>query len=303
MNAGRTFATCFFIFPIMATKNSLPNNDPDLMLAQAIGKSIESGSSLSDIDDNLVHILVGYKEKELADTLITKEISDSLWNTIESETHKKPAKITPLFSRSSTFAWASAAVLLIAAFFGFYWITLQPQLELVAESGHSIEIITLDDGTEVTMRPNSKLHRKITRKETRNYILEGEAFFDVITNTEIPFSVDGEYGTVTVLGTRFNLSTWGGTTIVYLEEGSVSLTSKSDNESVILSPGQSSQILNGDIEILAQSNAEEFTDWISNIIVFNASNPTQVISEISQHFGVSIDISSAPKSKWYRWQS
>ncbi|MGB0347739.1 MAG: FecR family protein [Balneolaceae bacterium] len=274
----------------MATENNLPNNDPDLILAKTLGAAIDSGSSFSEINDPLLDMLLLYKENERSTTFISTSISDSIWTQIEAETKKQPAKITPLFARPSTFSWASAAVILIAAFIGIYWITLQPQLELVAESGPEIEVITLDDGTTVTLRPYSRLHRNSSLRNTRSYTLDGEAFFDVVTNPNEPFSVDGEQGTVTVLGTRFNLSTWGKKATVYLEEGKISFTSNLTGDELVLSPGQSSQVQEGSIELLAQASAEQFTDWISNIIVFNGNSPEEVIYEINQHFGVTINI-------------
>lgn len=274
----------------MATEKILPNNDPDLILAQAIGKRLETGSPFSEIDDVFIDQLIGYKEAEIAGYSISQSVSNSIWEGIEMETKREPANITPLFSRPSTFAWASAAVLLIAAFIGFYWITLQPQLDLVAETGPDIEVIILEDGSEITMRPNSRLYRKSTRNNERAYSLEGEAFFDVVTNPDVPFSVDGEYGTVTVLGTRFNLSTWGEKSMVYLEEGRISFSSNLNDEAIILEPGQSSEISNGSIQLLSQAEPEQFTDWISNTIVFNSNSPDEVVYEINQHFGVTINI-------------
>jgi ferric-dicitrate binding protein FerR (iron transport regulator) len=274
----------------MATENNLPNNDPDLILAQKIGASIESGSLFSEINDSLIDQLLDYKESELNASSISASISDSIWNQIENETKKQPAKITPLFARPSTFAWASAAVILITAFIGFYWITLQPQVELVAQSGPDIEVIILDDGSEVTLRPNSSLSRIKSSENVRSYRLEGEAFFDVASYPTSPFSVDGNQGTVTVLGTRFNLSTWGEKSIVYLEEGSIAFTSNLTGEEVRLSSGQSSQVQEGEIELLSQANADQFIDWISNTIVFNGNSPDEVIYEINQHFGVTINI-------------
>lgn len=272
----------------MSTEQQLPNSDPDLILAKQIGSAIDSGSDFAEIENPLVDLLLDFKKEELEKT-ISSSTSESLWAHIQSETINKPAKITPLFARSSTFAWASAAVILIAAFIGFYWITLQPQLEFVAESGNQIEVVTLTDGTEVTLRPNSKLERIVT-DDLRTYKLNGEAYFDVVSNPESPFSVNGIHGTVTVLGTRFNLSTWGNKAVVYLEEGRVSFSSNDTDDEIVLNPGQSSYIENGMIELLENATASEFTDWISNTIVFNSSSPEDVIYELNQHFGVTITI-------------
>ena len=283
-------STCYFIDRTMATEKKLPTNDPDLILAQKIDAAITSGSSFSEIEDSLIEQLLDYKENELIQASVSPDTSSTIWDSIEKKTRKQPAKITPLFARPSTFAWASAAVILIAAFIGIYWITLQPQFELVAEAGPEIEIITLDDGSTITLRPNSKLLKKTNEENVRSYSLEGEAFFDVITDPNSPFSVDGSEGIITVLGTRFNFSTWGEKAVVYLEEGSVSFKSNITDEEIILIPGQSSQVIRGELELLSQIEAEQFIDWLSNTIVFNGNSPEEVIYEINQHFGVTINI-------------
>ena len=85
-----------------------------------------------------------------------------------------------------------------------------------------------------------------------------------------PFSVVGNYGIVKVLGTKFNFSTWGNTDIVYLEEGKIVFKSNlNDNDELILSPGQSSQIKEGQIDLLSYTSGEQFIDWISDTLIFN----------------------------------
>lgn len=42
--------------------------------------------------------------------------------------------------------------------------------------------------------------------------------------------------------------------------------------------------------VTSSASGEQFTDWISNIIVFNGNSPEEVIYEINQHFGVTINI-------------
>ncbi|MBO6795167.1 MAG: FecR domain-containing protein [Balneolaceae bacterium] len=273
----------------MATDQQLPPNDPDLMLAQEIEASLNTGSSFADLGNPLIDQLIAIKNKELATYSIPATVSDNIWNQISKQTTQRKANVTPLFSRTSTFAWASAAVVLIAAFIGFFWLQMQPQLELMAQSESTIEQVTLQDGSEVTLRPYSKLF--VDRSSTnRSYSIEGEAFFDVVSNPDSPFTVDATFGTVTVLGTRFNLSNWGGKAVVYLEEGSVSFSSNQTDEAVILQPGQASEITKSELQLLSESNAEEFTDWQSNSLVFNSSDPAEVINEINQHFGVIVNI-------------
>ena len=273
----------------MATDQQLPQNDPELLLAQQLGSSLEQGASFADLNDPLIDQLIAIKNKELATYAMPASVSGNIWNQISEQTKQRKANVTPLFNRTSTYAWASAAVVLIAAFIGFYWMQMQPQIELLAQSESTIEQVTLQDGSEVTLRPHSKLFVDRSSAD-RSYRIEGEAFFDVVSKPEAPFTVDANFGTVTVLGTRFNLSNWGGKAVVYLEEGRVSFSSNQTDDAVILQPGQASEITENELQLLTESNAEEFTDWQSNSLVFNGTNPAEVVNEINQHFGVIVNI-------------
>ena len=276
----------------MATENKLPTNDPDLILAQTMGVALELGSSFKEINDSLIDQLMVYKEREMSAITHSNIDRDLIWQHIETRTTKTTGRrpILQIFTHSTTYAWASAAVLLIAAFIGFYWLDSKPHLTLVASSTTEILVITLDDGSLVTLRPHSELYRTNKETDERKYRLDGEAFFSVVTDPNNPFSVSGTEGTVTVLGTKFNLSTWGEKTAVYLEEGSISFSSMLNGEQIILSPGQSFEIQHGKIDLLTKARADQFTDWISNTIVFDNNTPNEVIQEIGHHFDVSIDI-------------
>ncbi|GAB5408601.1 MAG: hypothetical protein BalsKO_09660 [Balneolaceae bacterium] len=273
----------------MATEQNLPENDLNLLLAQSLGTVLDSKTSFSTLQDSFINQLVEFKNSELTDYENHSPNSISIWDAIEAQTKQK-ATIIPFYQRPIAYSWAAAAVLLIAAFIGFYWISLNPTPQLVAQSDSSISTIVLDDGTEVTLRPFTELYEIAYSENERSYSIEGEAFFDVRTDQSRPFSVEAGKGTITVLGTRFNVSNWGSTTQVFLEEGSVKFSSD-DNSSVILQPGQQAQISSGTLTTPKQVSAEQFTDWISSTIVFNGSIPEDVVAEIGQHFNIAIDVS------------
>lgn len=275
----------------MATQENLPQNDQDLLLAQALGKVLNERSSFADMGDDLVNQLLEFKTGELSEISTPSSSTESIWLAIEAETtKKKSANVLPFFQRTTTFAWASAAVLLIAAFIGFYWISTGAEPTLVAQADSTIEVVVLDDGTEVTLRPYSELYEVAFSETERTYTINGEGFFDVQSDPDRPFSVTAGEGVVTVLGTRFNLSSWGTKTQVYLDEGSVRF-SASDIGYVVLKPGQTSILADGKITVPASTEADQYTDWISNVIIFKASTPEEVVAEISQHFNINISIS------------
>ena len=275
----------------MAADTNLPENDRDLMLAKAIGNALDTRSSFSDLTDELMQPLLQFQSDEQEETLRNPADSAKLWNAIEAQTKtekKSRAPVTELFTTRTPYYWAAAAVVLIAAFLGLYWATLSPEPRLVAQSDSVIENITLPDGSEVILRPYSKLYETKVSSSERAYMLDGEAFFDVESDANRPFSIQAGQGMVTVLGTRFNLSNWGNTTMVYLEEGSVRFSS--GDAQLVLEPGQQSALRNGTLESPANVEADQFTDWMNNMLVFNGSSPAEVVAEIGQHFNVIINI-------------
>ena len=272
----------------MATEQILPDNDRDLLLAQNIGKALDAKTDFVGLKDELIDQLVDFKTEELASYERNTPDSTSIWGAIESQTKPK-AKVLPLYQRPIAYTWAAAAVLLIAAFIGFYWISINPTPKLVAHSDSVIQTITLEDGTQVTLRPYSELYELASSNTERSYSLNGEGFFDVKSDADRPFSVQAGNGLVTVLGTRFNVSNWGSSIQVYLEEGSIRFESSTQN-AVVLQPGQRSELSRGTITNPVNTLADEYTDWLSNTIVFNASNPEDVVAEIGQHFNITINI-------------
>lgn len=272
----------------MATQQQLPENDQDLLLARSIGQVLDSNSDFSALQDTFIDQLVEFKTRELSGYETNAPNSASIWDAIESQTKPK-ATILPLYQRPIAYTWAAAAVLLIAAFIGFYWISLDPTPQLVARADSTIQTVTLEDGTEVTLRPYTELYELTSNENERSYSLNGEAFFDVTSDASRPFSVEAGDGLITVLGTRFNVSSWGTSTQVYLEEGSVRFES-AEQVAVILEPGQHSLLINGSITNPENTTADEYTDWLSNTIVFNASNPEDVVAEIGQHFNITINL-------------
>lgn len=269
----------------MATDTNLPENDADLLLARSLGNVLSEGRAFSELGDELVDLLVDHKDQEIYEYQHNHVPAEAIWSAIQSKTS---ARVLPFYQRSSTLAWAAAAVVLIAAFIGFYWMSLGPVPQLLAQSDSTIQMISLEDGSEVTLRPYSKVFLLNADEQERTYSLEGEAFFDVVSDPDRPFSVSSGEGTVTVLGTRFNLSNWGNKTSVFLEEGSVRFSA--EGKEVILKPGERAFFGAGMMSEPEIASEAVYTDWINNTIIFDGSSPDDVVAEIGQHYNISINI-------------
>lgn len=274
----------------METKDYLPEQDQDLLLAKSIGKVNEGSLLVSDIDDSLVDILQDYKTAESSREASYNIDSDTLWASIDKEVSApKQAKITPLPRRNNTFAtWAIAASVLVAVFAGIFWLNNMDNTILVAQTGAELAVVTLDDGSKVTLRPNSKLWQKAYSAEEQNYKITGEAYFEVTSNPSRNFIVEAGDGRVTVLGTKFVLSDWGTTSSVFLEEGSVRFENLDGSSSTILVPGQSSIIQNGMVQPSTASAIETHKDWLENTIVLDGQTVAFVFAELEQHYNISL---------------
>lgn len=276
----------------METKNLLPENDRDLLLAKELDSALLSGEGFSNIQDPLIRSLLAYQYKEHEQINSFTSDSSEIWNKVLSETMpRKSAKVTPLKSRrTNTWAWATAATVLIASFIGIFWFTNLNNPVLVAQSGDTIETVTLADGSHIALRPNSSLYQIEFSDTERSYELQGEAFFVVAKDAGRPFSVASDNGVITVLGTQFNVSTWGDETNIFLEEGSVRIDDFSQN-SLILKPGEHATISGNILGNPSEADIEEFKDWLNNEIILKSTPVSKVISELEHHFKVTIDIS------------
>src|SRR5690606_37727632 len=118
--------------------------------------------------------------------------------------------------------YAAVFILILALPFTWWWFQKK---YTVSENFTTIECaygdrstIYLPDGSKVCLNSGSKITFDNTFKSgVRKLSLEGEAFFSVKKDSEIPFIVNTDDLQVEVLGTEFNLK-------AYPDEESVSVT-------------------------------------------------------------------------------
>lgn len=91
-------------------------------------------------------------------------------------------------------------------------------------SGNIIKNYTLPDNSQVTLNKDSKLYYNIDfNKLNRELILEGEAYFEVKYNKDLPFIIHTTNSSIKVLGTKFNVRMNKENTTVSVVDGIVSL--------------------------------------------------------------------------------
>ena len=143
-----------------------------------------------------------------------RRLGAEIWPTLEAALQANapaPAKVHRLrpalrLVRQHRVRWVAAAACIVVLL-GVGLALWQQPVTLEAPRGQVAEF-TLPDGSEVTLNSGSTVqYARSFGQRARRVQLVGEGFFTVTENTK-PFSVETFNGTVTVLGTAFNVRAW-----------------------------------------------------------------------------------------------
>ncbi|MGD2034417.1 MAG: FecR family protein [Bacteroidales bacterium] len=136
-----------------------------------------------------------------------------------------------------SFALRIAAILILALGLTFFLLKIVDKTSIPDReyyeivSAEAIRELSLPDGSVVSLNKQSKLFRNSEfGRSNRDIILEGEAFFNVAKNAELPFRIYSMNSTIEVLGTSFNVKTDTDLIVVSVMTGKVSFYSNEDNE-------------------------------------------------------------------------
>jgi len=142
--------------------------------------------------------------------------------------------------------------------------------------------LVLEDGSHVELSPNSAIATDFRGSERRLTLLRGEAWFSVIANAEKPFSVSVPAGTVTALGTAFDIAMENGRTEVTVAENRVRVSSA--GPSVIVEKGSQSAFAPGVGAIAPYPvNVDHVTAWRRGKLIFDDKPLSEVIAVLGRY--------------------
>ncbi|WP_372935801.1 FecR family protein [Mariniphaga sediminis] len=188
----------------------------------------------------------------------------------------------------------AAAILfipLIAAVLYFYFnqTISSEMLTLSTEKGEFTHVI-LPDGSRVWLNVDTKLSYPADYGlGSRKLELEGEAYFEVKKDEELPFEVTSGNLTTTALGTRFVISAYPESSVIKssLLEGSVEI--KYGNTYKIIEPGQQLALDKNKQALVLKAFSEEYElSWKNNQLVFRLTPFDHVISILEKWYDISI---------------
>ncbi len=155
--------------------------------------------------------------------------------------------------------------------------------------------LTLPDGSTVWLNAGSKMvYSQGFGVSDRRLAFQGEGYFEVEKNDEMPFLVQTHDVNVIVVGTKFNFRNYpeDEEAVVELLEGKVALENQLKEESVrYLSPNEKMVLhkATGKMDITS-AKVKEATLWTENILLFDEDLLPDIVRELERSYHVQIEI-------------
>lgn len=188
--------------------------------------------------------------------------------------------------------------------------------EISTRNGSKTNVV-LPDGTQVWLNAGSKLiYPKSFGNTNREVVLTGEAFFDVVHNTEKPFIIHTVNMNIKVLGTRFNVKSYptDKATVATLIRGSIEVSFKDrPAEKIILKPNEKIIVANSNNPVIKpiktkldeepdgdpivavrgltyyqHSRDVVETSWVENKLIFQNESFEELARQLERWYGINI---------------
>ena len=148
--------------------------------------------------------------------------------------------------------------------------------------------LVLSDGTKVFLNADSELKYPVEFSDGKRIVdLKGEAYFEVHKDSLRPFFVRVNGAEVTVLGTSFNVNTYGDDGQIYttLVNGAVRVSSVKNGQAEVLKPGMQSvmDVQSGQLTV-REVDVEPYVAWREGRFVFRAMTLDLIMRQLQRWY-------------------
>ena len=313
------------------------NNDIDLITRVLTGDaSEEERNALLDwIDENKSNQKLFFEMKDIWEVSHASTDgrfnSDISWKRFESQIESKEQEEEKERRRQLFRSFLKIASIVIISI-GLSWLAfslitskeiLITKNEVITPIGSKTQII-LPDGTKVWLNSESKLtYTSDYNGQSRDVVLSGEAFFEVVKNPIKPFVVKTGKIDIKAYGTSFNVKSYPSDLFVEttLISGKVTIERVTTKKTLaVLKPNQKSifykedngdnlnhilklakqkisvdsiiEVNAGENIILAQTNTEPETAWKDQKLYFTSETFDEIATKLERWYGVKIHLQS-----------
>ena len=165
--------------------------------------------------------------------------------------------------------------------------------------------LTLSDGTRVFLNAASELKYPVEFVGGKRVVdLDGEAYFEVRKDSLRPFIVRVNGAEVTVLGTSFNVNTYGDDGLIYttLVNGSVRILSEKNGQEEVLTPGMQGvmNIQTGQLTV-REVDVESYVTWREGRFVFRTMTLDLIMRQLQRWYDFEVFYQN-PELKEYEFR-
>ncbi len=254
-----------------------------------------------DPDRKLARFLAGSRDNELID--VEHEITeDPLFVLLEQYRESSGLKrkaissvrspVLPSAGERTRWVLYRAAAILIAV--SMIWLVFHladsSQPQLIAESHGARVDHELPGGSEVALRPNSRLYRLEETGDLMHLKLKGEGYFSIQPDMGQTLLIEAGPARIRVTGTRFVLQSREDRARVYLEEGSVQFALRDGSQALEMQPGQAALAGPEELKPLEDVRPDVYMAWLQNEMILEQRSLEELVREIMYHFNIDISV-------------
>jgi ferric-dicitrate binding protein FerR (iron transport regulator) len=238
-----------------------------------------------------------FEERKIFDAVVLTTTEPDIKENIESQSvvsGNRP-RISTYFRELIKIA-AIVAITLLGSW--YYFIHINKSNKLVAmqtisvPSGQRLNIV-LPDGTDVWLNAKTTIKYPVSFNEKERLILlDGQAYFDVAKDKEVPFLVKTRDGIIQALGTKFDVMAYPDSHSfeTVLMEGKVKVRTVCDSlQSIILTPSNKAYLKNGKLETAYVDDFSAY-EWKDGLISFKNESFAQIMKSFEKVYDVRIVI-------------
>lgn len=229
---------------------------------------------------------------DTAEAALLSVDTEKAWEKVMAKTIEKPAPVRSLFSWKKALSIAASVLLIAGAFYYFFQYPAVSWSVTLAENGN--RQLLLSDGTRITLRKGAQLSLPSNYGSGERQVkLQGEAYFEITHDAQIPFSVVTDRSIVRDIGTAFLLQSSSSVDKVTVMEGEVSFAEKSSSNKLITLRAGESAILENKGPQKEKADTSNLMSWQSAVLIFNNTMLSKVAHDLSDYYSIEVEVPEA----------
>ncbi|MCD9032694.1 FecR domain-containing protein [Luteimonas sp. Y-2-2-4F] len=211
---------------------------------------------------------------------------DARLQALMQQVRRRPAGLVQPRRRWSR--WAAVASVALLALLGMQMASILSSVhELNYAASEQGRRVALEDGSALQLDTGSRVAVRFGRRQRSLELSEGRALFEVAHDASRPFVVHAGTGSITALGTRFQVQHEGRQIIVTLAEGAVTVTREAPDgrrQQARLQPGQELRWSETEANwMLREADTDAVLGWSRGRLIFRGTPLAEVVAEANRY--------------------